>query len=56
MSYRKDYDKLKWKQIASVGFEFFKAMTTKNAVFWYVKFQFVPQRGHITSTLQGPAG
>jgi hypothetical protein len=28
----------------------------KNAVFWDIKTHFIPNRRHITSLLQGPAG
>jgi hypothetical protein len=28
----------------------------KNAVFWDIKTQFIPHRGHITTPLQSPAG
>jgi hypothetical protein len=42
--------------IALVRFEVFKAVTTKNAVFWDINPQFVLHRGHITSPLQSPAG
>jgi hypothetical protein len=31
-----------------VRLEVFTAVTTKNAVFWDIKTQFVPQRKHIT--------
>jgi hypothetical protein len=38
-----------------VRFEVFTAITMKNAVFWDIKFQFVPHRRHITSPLQNLA-
>jgi hypothetical protein len=37
-------------------FEVLTAVTMKNVVFWDIKTQFVPQRRHITSPLQIPAG
>jgi hypothetical protein len=39
-----------------VRFAVFTAVTTKNAVFWYIKTQFVPHRKLVTSLLQSPAG
>jgi hypothetical protein len=33
-----------------------KAVTMINAIFWDIKPQFVPERKHITSSLQTPAG
>jgi hypothetical protein len=39
-----------------VRFEGFTVVTTKNAVFWHIKTQFVPHRRHITSTIQSSAG
>jgi hypothetical protein len=39
-----------------VRFEVFTAMTMKNAFFWNIKTQFVPDRRHITYPLQRPAG
>jgi hypothetical protein len=45
------------KQAQSVvKFEVFTALTMKNGVFWDIKTQFVPNRRHITSLLQSPAG
>jgi hypothetical protein len=38
-----------------VKFEVFPAVTTKNAVFWDIKTQFVPHGRHITSPLQSTA-
>jgi hypothetical protein len=38
-----------------VGFEIFRAVTMKNAVFWDIKPHFVLHRRHITSLLQSPA-
>jgi hypothetical protein len=38
-----------------VRFEFFTAVTMKNAVFWDIKTQFVLHRRHITYPLQSPA-
>jgi hypothetical protein len=37
-------------------FEFFTAVTMKNAVFWDIKTQFITHRNHITSLLHSPAG
>jgi hypothetical protein len=37
-------------------FEVFTAVTMKNVVFWDIKPQFLPHRGHITSPLQSAAG
>jgi hypothetical protein len=37
--------------VQSVRFEVFTAVTTRNAVFWDIKNQFVPLRRHITSPL-----
>jgi hypothetical protein len=37
-------------------FEVFRAVTTKNVVFWDIKTQFIPHMRHITSPLQSPAG
>jgi hypothetical protein len=37
-----------------VVFEVFTAVTTKNAVFWDIKAQFLPHRRHITFPLQIP--
>jgi hypothetical protein len=34
----------------------FTDVTVKNAVFWDIKPQFVPQRRHIASLLQSPTG
>jgi hypothetical protein len=42
--------------IYNVRFEVFTTVTMKNAVFWDVKTQFVPQSRHITSPLESPAG
>jgi hypothetical protein len=39
----------------NVRFEVYTAVTVKNAVFWDIKTEFVPHRGHITSPLQRPA-
>jgi hypothetical protein len=39
-----------------IRFEFFKALTVKNVVFWDIKQQFVLNRRHITSPLQSPTG
>jgi hypothetical protein len=39
-----------------VTFKVFTAVTMENVVFWYIKTQFVPHRGHITSPLHSPAG
>jgi hypothetical protein len=39
-----------------VRFEVLTAVTMKNAVFWDIMIQFVPQRGQITSPLQSPTG
>jgi hypothetical protein len=44
----------KAKQVRA-RFEVFTAVTMKNVVFWDIKHQFVPQRRHITSSLQSPA-
>jgi hypothetical protein len=38
-----------------VRFEVFTAVTTKNAVFWDIRTQFVPHTRHITSPLQSSA-
>jgi hypothetical protein len=38
-----------------VRFQVLTAVTTKNAVFWDIKTQFVPHSRHITSPLQSPA-
>jgi hypothetical protein len=37
-------------------FEVFTAVTTKKAVFWDIKTQFVPHKRDITSALQSAAG
>jgi hypothetical protein len=37
-------------------FEVFTAFTMKNAVFWDIKIQLVPQRRHISSPPQSAAG
>jgi hypothetical protein len=39
-----------------VIFEVLTAVTSKNAVFWDIKTQFVPHRRHMSSPLQNPAG
>jgi hypothetical protein len=39
-----------------VRFEISMAVNPKNAVFWDIKNQFVPNRRHITSPLQSPTG
>jgi hypothetical protein len=39
-----------------VRFEFYTAVTMKNAIFWDIKPQFVPHRIDLTSPLQSPAG
>jgi hypothetical protein len=39
-----------------VRLEVLTVRTVKNAVFWDIKFQFVPHRWYITSPLQSPAG
>jgi hypothetical protein len=40
----------------NVRFEVFTPVNMQNGVFWDIKTQFVPQRRHITSPLQSPAG
>jgi hypothetical protein len=56
-------DKVAAQSMSSVGrwknyvrFEVFTAATMKNAVFMGIKAQFVPNRRHITYSLQSPAG
>jgi hypothetical protein len=39
-----------------VRFEVFTAVTMKNAVFWDIKTQFVPDRRHITFPQQSTTG
>jgi hypothetical protein len=45
-----------YKENDSVRFEVFTAVSKKNVVFWDIKTQFAPHRGHITSPLESPAG
>jgi hypothetical protein len=49
------FNEVKTKKLLYVRFEVFTAVTTKKAVFWDIKVQFVLYRRHITSPLQSPA-
>jgi hypothetical protein len=53
VQYRKIFQGINKSQY--VRFEFFTAVTTKNAVFCDITTQFVPPSIHITSPLQGSA-
>jgi hypothetical protein len=50
------YHSFRWDNRQNVRFEVFTAVTMKNAVFWDIITEFLPQRKHITSPLKSPAG
>jgi hypothetical protein len=43
-------------ELGLVRLEVSAAATTRNAVFWDIKTQFIPHRKHIASPLHSPTG